>query len=247
MLIFCVYALIGFFAQLIDGTAGMAYGLSCRSFLRFFTGLPPGSISAVVHWAEAPVSIISGISHFSLGNVDKPMLLRLLLPGVLGGICGALLVTQIGVYFEHLIEIYLTLMGIFILRLAAFPNGKRLQLRGKGIVALALAGGFLDATGGGGWGQLVSGTLIARGGDVKKIIGSVNLAEAFVTLAEAVTFFAALGGIRSYFPVIGGLVTGGIIAAPLAAWCCLRVPTRAILFAVGIFITVSNLWRLLGF
>jgi len=238
---FLLYVLIGFLAQLVDGTAGMAYGLSCRTFLKVFFGMPASIISAVVHWAEAPVSLVSGISHFSLGNVDRSLLLRLLLPGVLGGLCGVYLVVQIGSHFEHLISVYLLIMGLLILWRALRPSRPRHTVPKRFLIPLALIGGFLDASGGGGWGQIVGGTLLAGGNDAKKTIGSVNVAEAFVTLVEAVAFFAMLGEIKSYLPIIGGLVTGGILSAPLAAWCCMKVPTRPLLIAVGVLIILCNL------
>ena len=112
---FLVYALVGFCAQLVDGTAGMAYGLSCRTFLRAVTGLPAGLVSAIVHWAEAPVTLASGISHLSLGNVDRRLLVYLLLPGVVGGLCGAYWVVQIVSGIDIRIGWYLVLMGLVIL------------------------------------------------------------------------------------------------------------------------------------
>lgn len=242
---FLVYALVGFCAQLVDGTAGMAYGLSCRTFLRAVTGLPAGLVSAIVHWAEAPVTLASGISHLSLGNVDRRLLVYLLLPGVVGGLCGTYWVVQIVSGMERLICWYLVLMGLVILWRALFPRhqGRRFPMAGVG--PLALAGGFLDAAGGGGWGQVVATTLIAGGGDAKKIIGSVNAAEAGVTLVQAIAFFAIVGEIRAYLPVIAGLVTGGLLAAPFAAWCCTRVPTKPLLVGVGLLITGYNVYELL--
>lgn len=238
---FFLYVLIGFLAQLVDGTAGMAYGLSCRTFLKAFTGLPAGLISAVVHWAEAPVSLISGIAHFSLGNVNRPLLLRLLLPGILGGLCGVCLVVYIDSAFERLISFYLLLMGGLILWRALRPARSRSMMHKTALIPLALLGGFLDAAGGGGWGQIVGGTLLASGNDAKKTIGSVNVAEAFVTLVEAVAFFAMIGEMKSYFLIIGGLITGGILSAPFAAWCCTKVPTRPLLAAVGALIILGNI------
>ncbi|MDO4733066.1 MAG: sulfite exporter TauE/SafE family protein [Bacillota bacterium] len=238
---FLFYVLIGFLAQLVDGTAGMGYGLSCRSFLRLFFPFPVDLLSAVVHWAELPVSLVSGISHLFLGNVDRSLLLRLLLPGVLGGLCGSLLLLQIGKEFENFISFYLLLMGLLVFFRALRSSGRPIPWFRKGLLPLALFGGFLDALGGGGWGQIVGGTLLAGGEEAKKSIGSVNLSEAFVTLTEAVVFFFMLGGVRSCLPVIFGLISGGILAAPLAAWCCIRVPVRPLLAAVGLLIVFSNL------
>ena len=165
---FLVYMVVGFCAQLVDGTAGMAYGLSCRTFLRAVTGLPAGLVSAVVHWAETPVTLASGVSHFALGNVDRRLFAYLVLPGVLGGLCGAYLVVRVAAGMERWICWYLILMGLVILVRAIFPIHSKRRFPIAGVGPLALAGGFLDAAGGGGWGQVVATTLIASGGDVKK-------------------------------------------------------------------------------
>ena len=241
---FCAYVLIGFLAQLIDGTTGMAYGLSCRSFLKACSGLPPALISAVVHWAEAPVTLVSGLAHFSFGNVDRRLLFRLLLPGILGGLCGTYLVVRWGEYLEAIISFYLLLMGGLILWRALRPGRGQAQLPAGRLRFLALVGGFCDAAGGGGWGQIVATTLIAKGTDVKRTIGSVNIAESFVTLAEAISFLTMIDEIQNYLPVIGGLLTGGIIAAPVAAWCCMKVPVRPLLIAVAVIIILCNLSQL---
>lgn len=143
-----LFILIGFAAQIIDGTLGMAYGVSCRTFLKTVAGLPTALASAVVHVAEVPTTLVSGLSHLRLRNVDRSLLWRLMLPGVVGGVLGAWFLTSIGDQLEPFIDLYLVVMGVIIL-LKAFRR-ERTQPRkvGRYIYPLGMAGGFLDATGG---------------------------------------------------------------------------------------------------
>lgn len=238
-----VYILIGFAAQMIDGSLGMAYGVSCRTFLRSVAGIPSAVASAVIHIAEIPSSLVSGISHFRIDNVDRSLLLRLMLPGVVGGVAGAWFVSSAGDKIEAAIDVYLIVMGLIILR-KAFGGGVRRSGMGGLIYPLGLAGGFLDAVGGGGWGPVVTSTMVASGEDVKKTIGTVNAAEFIVTVAETTTFAVMIRDIASYGSIILGLVIGGVIAAPIAARVCKRLPEKPLMIAVGALIVLLNVYNL---
>ncbi len=239
-----LYILVGFMAQMIDGTLGMAYGVSCRTFLRTIAGVPSSVTSAVVHCSELPTTLVSGISHWKLKNVDKKLLLKLIVPGVIGGVLGAYLLSGLGDILEPFIDGYLIIIGIFIFS-KAFKKDRKPKDIGKLIYPLGLVGGFLDATGGGGWGPVVNSTLIASGQDVKKSIGTTNTAEFIVTVAETTTFAALLVDITSYFPIIIGLIIGGVIAAPIAAVVCKKIPVRPLLGLVGVLVTGLNIYNLI--
>ena len=240
---FVLYILIGFLAQLIDGSIGMAYGVSCRTFLRTATRLPAPIASAVIHVAEIPSSLVSGISHARIGNVDRALLKRLLIPGILGGILGAWFLSGLGDRLEKIIEVYLLAMGAFILY-KAIAGTRKVRDPGRLTMPVGFAGGFLDAAGGGGWGPVVTSTMLAAGGDVKKTIGTVNAAEFLVTVAETTTFAIFLRTLSSYGVVIAGLILGGVAAAPLAARICKKIPARPLMALVGLVVILLNLYSL---
>ncbi|MDH5406809.1 MAG: sulfite exporter TauE/SafE family protein [Candidatus Aminicenantes bacterium] len=231
-----VFIIVGFIAQMIDGALGMAYGVSSTSFL-LSIGVPPAAASASVHTAEVFTTFVSGVSHLKFGNVDKKIFRKLLIPGIIGGVLGAYVLTAVpGDKIKPFIGIYLLIMGLMILR-KAFKVIKERRVETK-LLPLGAAGGFFDAIGGGGWGPIVTSTLMARGHSPRFSIGSVNLAEFFVTVAEAATFFTILGLV--HWQVIVGLLIGGVIAAPLAAYICKRLPSRALMIIVGILITALS-------
>ncbi|HPH96407.1 MAG TPA: sulfite exporter TauE/SafE family protein [Anaerolineaceae bacterium] len=235
---FFLYVLVGFIGQMIDGSLGMAYGVSCNAFL-LSLGIPPAASSASVHAAEVVVTGISGLSHFKFGNVDKALFLRLIIPGTIGGGLGAYVLTQLdGSVIKPYISIYLLLMGFLIIYKGVFKkpqNGERIK---RFIIPLAVMGGTCDAIGGGGWGPVVTTTLIAGGNQPRETIGSVNASEFFVSLVESVVFILTLG--LTHWMVILGLLIGGIIAAPLAAYLTKRLPVRALMVLVGLLIVVVN-------
>lgn len=236
---FWVFILVGFAAQLIDGTLGMAYGVSCNSFLLSFGGLGAAAASASVHLAEIFTTAVSGISHWKLKNVEKTLFLRLLIPGIIGGAIGAYLLSNLdGDKIKPFICVYLIVMGgVIIYKVFRKPKPRDI---GKAVYPLGFVGGVSDAIGGGGWGPVVTSTLIAVGQDPKKTIGSVNTAEFFVTLAESLTFAVFINFTESIWPVIG-LIIGGIIAAPLAALLCKKLPVRPLMFVVGLLIITLNI------
>jgi len=241
---FLLFVLIGFAAQIIDGTLGMAYGVSCRTFLKTAAGLPSALASAVVHVAEVPTTLASGLSHLRFKNVDRSLFLPLAVPGILGGVLGAWFLSSAGDSLEPFIDAYLIVMGIIILR-KAFQEKQKERHLGRAIYPLGLAGGFLDATGGGGWGPVVTSTMVAVGHDVKKTIGTVNTAEFLVTVAETTTFVVLLRDFTSYWQIILGLIVGGVCAAPLAAWICKKLPVRPLLAIVGLLIIALNAYNLI--
>jgi len=240
-----IFAIVGFIAQMIDGGLGMAYGVSSNSVL-LALGIPPKLASASVHAAEVVTTAISGFSHFHVGNVDKKLAVRLILPGMIGAVAGAYLLTQVdGDVIKPWIAIYLLIMGMVIL-IRAFTKIVDAEMK-KGLhLPLASAGGFFDAIGGGGWGPIVTTTLVAAGKRPRFAIGSVNLSEFFVTLSSSVTFILAIGSLGEYWRVILGLLLGGAVAAPMAAVVCSRIPRRPMMVMVGLLIVFLQLRTLLG-
>jgi len=233
-----LFAAVGFCAQMIDGALGMAYGVSSTTFL-LSLGVPPAVASAGVHTAEVFTTMVSGVSHLRFGNVDRRLLKRLVIPGVIGGVLGAYVLTSVpGRVIKPFVAAYLLLMGIRIFW-RAFRKVRESAGSYKRMFPLGLVGGFLDAIGGGGWGPVVTSTLVANGHTPRYAIGSVNLSEFFVTVAEAITFFALIGLVQ--WQILVGLIIGGVVAAPLAAYICKRVPTKALMIIVGIVITGLSL------
>lgn len=228
-----LFILVGFVAQMIDGAMGMAYGVSSNTFL-LSLGVPPAAASASVHMAEVVTTGISGFSHWKLGNLDWDLVKKLALPGVLGGVSGAYLLTTIdGDVLKPFISAYLLVMGVVILVKAFNGHGEQGQVRHLGL--LGVIGGFFDAIGGGGWGPIVTTTLVARGKHPRFTIGSVNFSEFFVTFAESVTFVLTLSFLN-YWKVIVGLLAGGAVAAPLAALVAKKLPVKALMLMVGVLI-----------
>ena len=237
-----LYVLVGFIAQMIDGALGMAYGVSSNTFL-LSLGIPPAAASASVHMAEVVTTGISGFSHWRLGNVDWKLVRRLLIPGVLGGVAGAYLLTSIdGDIVKPYIAAYLLLMGVVIIYKAFTikPRTKPDEYHGPRIGWLGLLGGFCDAIGGGGWGPVVTSTLVARGKYARTTIGSVNFSEFFVTFSESVVFVLTLS-LAEYWQIILGLLIGGAIAAPLAARMTKNLPLKALMIMVGVLIIILSI------
>ncbi|MEW6286150.1 MAG: sulfite exporter TauE/SafE family protein [Chloroflexota bacterium] len=240
-LTFLFYVLVGFVAQVIDGALGMAYGVSSNTFL-LSLGLPPAAASASVHMAEVVTTGISGAAHWRLGNIDWKLVQRLLIPGVVGGTAGAYLLTSIdGDIIKPYIAGYLLLMGMYIIY-KAFRNNTHVNdgTHTARVSLLGLVGGFCDAIGGGGWGPVVTTTLVARGKNPRLTIGSVNFSEFFVTFAESVTFVLTLA-FSQYWQIILGLLLGGAIAAPLAARVTKKLPIKALMALVGTLIVLLSI------
>lgn len=234
-----IYMAAGFIAQMIDGSLGMAYGVSATSFL-MATGMTPAAASASVHASEIFTSGVSGLSHLTFGNVNKKLFRYLLLPGVIGAIAGAYLVSSLEDYNEYirpLVAAYTLYLGIRILLKVAAKRQKKKPIKRLGL--LAGAGGFLDSIGGGGWGPIVSSTLIANGRNPVYTIGSVNLTEFFVSFASSLTFIFVMG--FGHWQIILGLILGGIVAAPIAAFMVRKIPVKPMFIFVGTVIIIISL------
>lgn len=233
---------VGLLAQIVDGALGMAYGITSTSFL-LATGTSPALASASVHMAEVFTTGVSGISHAKFGNVDKKLFLRLLIPGIVGGLLGAVLVTQIdGDTLKPFITGYLALMGIYVLTKAFRKHIATRKGEPKHVAKLALLGGFVDTSGGGGWGPVVTTTLVGTGHDPRTTIGSVNFAEFFLTLTSAASLFILVD--ENIWHVVIGLILGGLFAAPFAAYAVKLFSARILLILVGTLITSISLYTL---
>jgi uncharacterized membrane protein YfcA len=233
--------LVGLLAQLVDGSLGMAYGITSTSFL-IGIGATPAAASGAVHVAEIFTTAFSGISHIKFGNVHKDLFKKLVIPGVIGGIVGAYILTSIdGKLIKPYITVYLLLMGLFILR-KAFVLIKHNNKKIKHVRKLALTGGFLDAIGGGGWGPIVTSSLIGQGNSPRHTIGSVNTAEFFVSFATGITFI--LLGSAGHWILVAGLIIGGLFSAPFAAYLTSKLSTQKLLIAVGFLITAISIYNL---
>lgn len=235
------FIVVGFIAQLIGGTLGMAYGVSANVLL-LNIGIPPVVASASIHAAEVFTSAIPGLSHFSFGNVDRKLLLQLIVPGILGGVLGvyAFTLDKDGNVIRPFVSFYLLVMGSVILWRARRTFQER--QRPRFLFPLGLAGGFFDAIGGGGWGPIVTTTVIAQGHNPRLSIGSVNATSFFVTFAEVAAFVLTMPGlIFAHWQIVLGLFIGGVIAAPLAAYACKRLPTRLLMILVGILIIIMSI------
>ena len=236
-----LYIGLGFIAQLVDGALGMAYGLISTSAL-LATGAPPAIASASVHTAEIVTTGLAGASHVWNRNVDWSLFKRLAPAGIVGGVLGAYVLTSLP---DMVVKVFVTvyLLGI------ALVIARRLFIKAKdyrnviGVVPIGAGGGFLDAVGGGGWGPLVTSTLIARGDSPRHSIGSVSLAEFLVTIAVSATFIAALDFGR-YSSIVLGLVIGGALAAPLAGYLARILPQRLLMGIVAILVGILGVYNL---
>jgi uncharacterized protein len=238
------YLIVGLLAQMVDGALGMAYGATATSFL-VSIGVTSANASASIHIAEVFTTGASGLSHLKFGNVNKKLFRTLLIPGIIGAILGALALSllekgtifsedDVKKYIRPFTMIYTMILGIIVLRKAlikAQPKNKITK-----ITPLALFGAFMDSIGGGGWGPIVTSTLISSGRAINYTIGSVNLAEFFVALASSLTFIIFLGLEPQLWQVIIGLIIGGVIAAPFAALLVNKVKKKPLMIFVGCFI-----------
>jgi uncharacterized protein len=239
---FVLFMLVGFAAQIIDGAIGMAYGLTATTVL-LSLGYPPVTASASTHAAEVFTTGASGLAHWRFGNIDFSIIWKLALPGMVGGAIGAYLLTTVdGDTIRPFINCYLALMGVWILW-RAFRKVQGTTDAPRWIGLLGFGGGALDAIGGGGWGPMVTSTLIGQGNTPRYTIGSVNAAEFFVTATISAMFVATVG--LDLWPVILGLVVGGALAAPLAAYVTRTVPDQPLMIIVGMVILLLSIRGLL--
>ena len=233
--------MIGFAAQLIDGALGMAFGQISTTIL-VSIGVPPAAASAGVHTAETFTTAVSGISHVAHKNVDWRLFIRIVIPGVIGGVLGAYVLTTLDASVARpLVLTYLTALGAYL-----FYRGvmhRHTERRPKIVGPLGLVGGFLDAAGGGGWGGIVTSNLLVQGSNPRKTIGTVNTSEFFVTATISATFIATLGW-EAFTIATTGLLLGGVIAAPFGAWIAKRVNPDRLLTFVGALLTIVSTYGL---
>lgn len=238
------YIAIGFAAQLIDGALGMAFGVICSTLLVSVMGVPPARASAGVHLVEMFTTGASGISHALHKNVDWKLFSRIAVPGVIGGCAGAYLLSNIDASVTRpIVMLYLTCIGFYLLYKALTYPGEPKVREPRVVMPLGLIGGFMDASGGGGWGPIVTSNLLIQGTDPRKTVGTVNTAEFFLTTSISVTFILTIG-LEAFTLVTGGLLVGGLIAAPLGAVIAKRIRIRTLMLMVGIVLTATSLFSL---
>lgn len=230
------FILVGFGAQIIDGALGMAYGVISSSLL-LAIGVPPMAASASVHAAETCTTAVSAISHVLHRNVDWKLFGRLVIPGIVGGVLGAYVLSNIdGDAIKPWIQTYLVGIGLWLLwRGLKYPPKPRDP---RFVSPLGLVGGFLDATGGGGWGPVVTSNLLIQGSSPRHTIGTVNTVEFFLTTSISITFLLHLGW-ETFTTATVGLLIGGVLAAPLGAWIARHVPAKPLMVGVGIILTLT--------
>ena len=238
---FISFFIIGFLAQLVDVALGMAYGLTSTTLL-LSIGLPPVVASATTHAAECITTGFSALAHHQFGNVNRDLFRRLLLPGMIGAVIGAFILTQIdGNTIKPFIALYLLMMGCIII-VKVFRQFPPTNVTHH-LIPLAFGGAMMDAIGGGGWGPIVTSTLLVRGSDVRTTIGSVNACEFFIAMTTSLTFL--LRGVNIQWEVILALALGGALAAPIGALICKHMPFKLLMFIVGtliIFLSSYMIW-----
>lgn len=231
------FVITGFIAQLIDGTLGMAYGVTCTTIL-LSIGVPPAIASASVHTAEVFTTGVSGLSHLHLKNVDRKLFIKLAIPGIIGACLGAFFISRVidGNIIKPFIAGYLMFLGILII----LKSLKKVFFKEevKHVTPLGFFGGLLDSVGGGGWGPLVASNIIHKGKTPQLTIGTVNTAEFFVAFASTGIFLIFLG-LEAWKPILG-LIVGGIPAAPIGALVVKYIKPRLLMFLVGICIVLSS-------
>ncbi|TIL30524.1 sulfite exporter TauE/SafE family protein [Mesorhizobium sp.] len=247
---FILFLIVGFLAQAVDGALGMAYGAISSTVLLSF-GVPPAQASASVHAAELFTTAASGSAHLVHRNVDWQLFWRLAPAGIMGGCLGAYVLTSFeGDAVKPFVTTYLAVIGLFLV-VRSFRKIPSEPVPARVVAPLGAIGGFLDAAGGGGWGAMVTSGLLGAGAPPRYVIGTVNASEFLVTISVSVTFLASLvsghwqatGILTQHGWAIGGLIAGGLFAAPMAGWMVKAVPEKALLRAVGILIVVYRYIR----
>jgi len=241
------FILVGFAAQMVDGALGMAFGVINSTLLVSFLGVPPANASAMVHAVETFTTAASGASHVLHRNVNWKLFGRLVIPGVIGGFLGAYVLSSIDASIaKPFVMAYLACIGVYLLYRAW--RGKVEPREPKIIEPLGLAGGFLDAAGGGGWGPVVTSNLLVQGAAPRETIGTVNTAEFFLTATISATFIWQLGFAAFTVQTLGILI-GGLIAAPFGGWLAKHVPARPLMAMVGVLLTITSaytIWKALS-
>ena len=229
---------VGFAAQLVDGALGMAFGVISNTLMVGVLGVPPALASQRVHFVECFTTAASGISHLLHRNIDGKLFLRLLVPGVIGGIAGAYVLTNIDAeVVKPFVLTYLTVIGIYLLvRGLLYPPKLR---EAKHVAPLGLVGGFLDAAGGGGWGPVVTSNLLVQGAEPRKVVGTVSAVEFFLTITVSAAFLYHLGFADLAEPSVG-LLIGGLAGAPIGAFAAKHFNPKYMLVLVGLVLTATS-------
>jgi len=229
---------VGFAAQLVDGALGMAFGVISNTLLVGVLGVPPALASQRVHVVECFTTGVSGISHLLHRNIDGRLFLRLLIPGVIGGVIGAYLLSNLdAAIVKPFVLMYLSGIGLYLLwRGIMYPPKLR---EAKLVAPLGFIGGFLDAAGGGGWGPVVTSNLLIQGADPRKVVGTVSSVEFFLTVTISAAFIFHLG-VADLAGATLGLLIGGLLAAPLGAWAAKHFPAKQMLILVGTVLTLTS-------
>ena len=245
--VFYYFLAAGFIFALIDGAIGMSYGVTTTSF-SLTMGIPPASASMGVHLSEIMSNGIAGWMHYRMGNINWKLFKMLLIPGIIGAVAGAFLLSSLEHYSKFtkpFVSLYTLILGIVILRKAFATEIKKSSEKIKKIPLLGLGGGFIDAVGGGGWGSIVLSTLIAGGRNPRFSLGTVKLSRFFIALMSSITFIAMLNG--KHWEAVAGLVIGSAIASPIAAKISNRISAKTIMVAVGIIVILTSIKSIAAF
>ena len=233
---------VGFAAQMVDGALGMAFGVINNTLLVSFLGVAPATASASVHAVETFTTAASAISHALHKNVDWKLFFRLMIPGVIGGVLGAYVLSQIDASVaKPFVMAYLASIGLYLLYRAY--KGRVEPREPRIIEPLGLVGGFLDAAGGGGWGPVVTSNLLVQGASPRRTIGTVNTSEFFLTATVSATFIATMG-FKAFTLHTVGILIGGLIAAPFGGLLAQRVPARTLMALVGVLLTLTSAYTI---
>lgn len=245
--------ILGFIAQLVDGSLGMAYGVTSTSLLLAIGGLTPALASTVVHISEVGTTAASGLSHWKFGNVDWGKVLWMAVPGAVGAFAGAYVLASVlsAEAAEPLMAVFLFALGLYVLVKFAFKRGGQLvnvrPIARRFLAPLGLFAGFMDAAGGGGWGPISTPTLLSSGRmEPRKVVGTVDTSEFLVALSASIGFLIALSFSAIPWGVVAALLIGGVIAAPIAAWIVRHLNARVLGTAVGGLILITNARTFLG-
>ena len=240
--IFYWMLLVGFLAEIVAGSMGMGYGVICTTTL-LFLNIPPHIVSASIHSAESFTTAAGSISHIKLKNVSKSLVKKLAIPAVIGAVIGALSLTYLGEYYSKItkavIAFYTLYLGIQILSNAFKPKQNKALKRKTNLVRLGVIGGFIDSFAGGGWGPLVTGTLIKNAFTPRFAVGSSTVAKFILTLSAAITFFFTLG--IQHWNIILGLLIGGIVTAPFSAMLTAKLPVKKMFLIIGTLVILMSL------
>lgn len=247
MWVLLLVSVAGFLAQLVDGAMGMAFGITSTTLL-IFLAYNPAAASAIVHLVEIATSSISGISHIKFGNVDWHALVKVAVPGAVGAFVGALLLSSVDLSAARpwTASILLVLGGLVLYRFTRpIILGKKRRARARWLAPLGLVGGFIDSTGGGGWGPVVTTSLTASNAlEPRKAIGTTNTAEFVIAIAASIGFMIGLGAEQIPWDAVIALLIGGALAAPIAAWLVSKAPQRLLGILVGNLIIALNIRQL---